>query len=148
MNGIRARVHQSSNMSESRKLVSSTRSPSVAVVSEMAPRWMTASSLRPSSQRMSWPGGTRSASPRLPRLRHLPSLPSASLTAISVRPASLRPATRLEPMNPAPPVTNNICADPCLARLLPLPHGDQPCNLTAPAVNQARCCCPGEDNNV
>ena len=51
MNGTRAPVHQSSRRSERRKLFSMTRSPSVAVVSEMAPRWMTASSLRPSSQR-------------------------------------------------------------------------------------------------
>ena len=51
MNGIRASVHQSSSRSEQRKLVSITRSPSVAVVSEIAPMWMTASSLRPSSQR-------------------------------------------------------------------------------------------------
>ena len=51
MNGVRVAVHQSSSRSDRRKLVSRTRSPSVAVVSEMAPRWMTASSLRPSSQR-------------------------------------------------------------------------------------------------
>jgi hypothetical protein len=43
-------VHQSSSRIDSRKLVSITRSPSVAVVSEMAPRWMTASSRRPFSQ--------------------------------------------------------------------------------------------------
>jgi hypothetical protein len=30
------------------------------------------------------------------------------LTAMSVRPASLRLATTFDPMNPAPPVTNNI----------------------------------------
>ena len=52
-----------------------------------------------------------------PRLRHLPSVPSTSLTTISVRPASLRPATTFDPINPAPPVTNNIDADP--ARRLP-----------------------------
>src|SRR5262249_55131243 len=69
---------------------------------------MTASSLRLSSQPASSPGDTTSASWRLPRLRHLPASPSASLTTMSVRPASLRPATRLDPMNPAPPVTNNI----------------------------------------
>src|SRR5262245_3043773 len=69
---------------------------------------MTASSLRRSSQPISSPGGTTSANWRLPRLRHLSALPNASLTTISVRPASLRPATRLDPMNPAPPVTNNI----------------------------------------
>src|SRR5438876_10152104 len=69
---------------------------------------MTASSLRLSSQPFSSPGGTTSASWRLPRLRHLPASPNESLTTISVRPASFRPATRLEPMKPAPPVTNNI----------------------------------------
>ena len=51
MKGVRVAVHQSSSLSERRKLVSMTRSPSVAVVSEIAPMWMTASSLRPSSQR-------------------------------------------------------------------------------------------------
>ena len=45
---------------------------------------------------------------RFCRLRHLPSLPSVSQTAKSVRPASLRLATTFDPMNPAPPVTNNI----------------------------------------
>src|ERR1051325_10551492 len=57
---------------ERRKLVSMTRSPSVAVVSEIAPIWMTASSLRPLSQSISSPGGTTSASCRLARFRHLP----------------------------------------------------------------------------
>ena len=47
MNGVRVTVHQSSRRSDRRKLFSITRSPSVAVVSEMAPMWMTASSLRP-----------------------------------------------------------------------------------------------------
>src|SRR6266446_6087586 len=73
---------------------------------------MTASSLRLSSQPISSPGGTTSASWRLPRLRHLPPSPKESLTTMSVRPASLRPAIRLEPMNPAPPVTNNIAHPP------------------------------------
>src|ERR1035441_5104054 len=50
MNGVRVAVHQSSRRSDSRKLFSITRSPSAAVVSEMAPMWMTASSLRLSSQ--------------------------------------------------------------------------------------------------
>ena len=50
MNGVAFAVHQSSSRIDSRKLVSITRSPSVAVVSEMAPRWMTASSRRPFSQ--------------------------------------------------------------------------------------------------
>ena len=40
----------------------------------------------------------------------MPSLPRMSLTTISVRPASLRLATTFDPMNPAPPVTNNIDA--------------------------------------
>ena len=47
MNGVALAVHQSSSRIDSRKLVSITRSPSVAVVSEIAPRWMTASSRRP-----------------------------------------------------------------------------------------------------
>ena len=53
MNGTPFAVHQSSRRIEKRKLVSITRSPSVAVVSEIAPRWITASSLRPSSQSIS-----------------------------------------------------------------------------------------------
>src|SRR5258708_5778692 len=52
----------------------------------------------------------RSASWRLPRLRHLPSDPSISLTTTSVCPASFRSATTFDPMNPAPPVTSNISA--------------------------------------
>ena len=67
MNGVALAVHQSSSRIEKRKLVSITRSPSVAVVSEMAPRWMTASSLRPFSQSASSAGGTMSASWRLAR---------------------------------------------------------------------------------
>jgi len=108
MNGVRVAVHQSSNFNERRKLLSITASPSVAAVSEIAPRWITASSLRPSSQRMSSGGAIMSASWRFCRLRHFPSCPSQSLTATSWRPASLRLATTFEPMNPAPPVTNNI----------------------------------------
>ena len=50
MNGVAFAVHQSSSRIDRRKLVSITRSPSVAVVSEIAPRWMTASSRRPFSQ--------------------------------------------------------------------------------------------------
>ena len=110
MNGVRVAAHQSNSRSDSRKLFSMTASPSVAVVEEMAPRCTTASSLRPSSQRNRSAGGTKSAIWRLARLRHLPSLPSMSLTAMSVRPASLRLATTFDPMNPAPPVTNNIDA--------------------------------------
>src|SRR5580693_4109961 len=110
MNGVPVAVHQSRRRSESRKLDSMRTSPSVAVVDEIAPRCITASSLRPSSQRIRSAGGTKSATCRLPRLRHLPSLPRLSLTATSVRPASLRLATRLDPMNPAPPVTSSIDA--------------------------------------
>src|SRR5215475_4138111 len=110
----RVAVHQSRSLSESRKLVARTKSASVAVVSEIAPRWMTASSLRLSSQPTSSPGGTTSATRHLPRLRHLPASPNESLTTMSVRPASFRPATRLEPMKPAPPVTNNITHPPPL----------------------------------
>src|SRR6185312_7605075 len=110
MKGVRRAAHQSKRRSESRKLFSMTASASVAVVDEMAPRCTTASSLRPSSQRIRSPGGTKSASWRLPRLRHLPSLPRLSLTAMSGRPASLRLATTFDPMNPAPPVTKYIDA--------------------------------------
>jgi hypothetical protein len=39
MNGVAFAVHQSSRRSEVRKFASITRSPSVAVVSEIAPRW-------------------------------------------------------------------------------------------------------------
>ena len=35
-------------------------------------------------------------------------MPSQSLTTTSARPASLRLATTFDPINPAPPVTNNI----------------------------------------
>src|SRR5208282_1780660 len=110
MKGVRVAAHHSSRRSDSRKLVAMTASPSVAVVDEIAPRCTTASSLRPSSQRQSSAGGTKSASWRLPRLRHLPSLPRTSLTAMSARPASLRLATTFDPMKPAPPVTKSIDA--------------------------------------
>ena len=70
--------------------------------------WMTASSLRPSSQANRSSGGTTSASWRFARLRHLPCEPRTSLTTTSLRPASLRLATMFDPMNPAPPVTNSI----------------------------------------
>src|SRR5215207_5561559 len=69
---------------------------------------MTASSLRLPSQPKRSPGGTTSASRRLPRLRHFSSLPKWSLTTMSLRPASFRLATTFDPMNPAPPVTNSI----------------------------------------
>src|SRR5271154_2464528 len=110
MNGVRAEAHQSNRRSDSRKLFSMRASASVAMVEEMAPRWITASSLRPSSQRHRSAGGTKSASSRPARLRHLPSPPSVSLTAMSARPASLRLAPTFEQRNPAPPVTNNIHA--------------------------------------
>src|SRR5579862_993020 len=110
MNGVRVAAHHSNRRRDSRKLFSMMASPSVAVVEEMAPICTTASSLRPSSQRKRSAGGTKSAIRRWARLCHLPSLPSMSLTAMSVRPASLRLATTFDPMNPAPPVTNNIDA--------------------------------------
>ena len=108
MKGVACAVHQSSSRIERRKLVSITRSPSVAVVSEMAPRWMTASSRRPFSQSGNCAGGTMSASCRLARLRHLPLSPSRSQTATSARPASFNAATTFDPIKPAPPVTSNI----------------------------------------
>src|SRR5438552_7783471 len=108
MNGVGLSVHQSSSRSEKRKLVSMTRSPSVAVVSEIAPRWMTASSLRPFSQSANLSGGTMSISCRLARLRHLPSRPSRSHTTTSERPASFNAATTFDPIKPAPPVTSNM----------------------------------------
>ena len=74
MNGVRVAVHQSSSRSERRKLVSITRSPSVAVVSEIAPMWMTASSLRPSSQREQVGRRHDVGDLALGRLRHLPSV--------------------------------------------------------------------------
>ena len=70
--------------------------------------WMTASSLRASSQRNRSPVPTTSASRRLARFRHFWSVPSTSLTTTSVRPASFKAATTFEPMNPAPPVTKSI----------------------------------------
>ena len=90
MNGTRFSVHQSSSRIDNRKLVSITRSPSVAVVSEIAPMWNTASSRRPFSQSDSSAGGTTSASWRLARFFHLSSWPRTSHTATSLRPASLR----------------------------------------------------------
>src|ERR1700731_1254474 len=108
MNGVAWAVHQSKSRIDSRKLVSITRSPSVAVVSEIAPRWMTASSRRPSRQFGNSAGGTMSASWRLARLRHLPSWPSTSLTTTSARSASLSAATTFDPIKPAPPVTSNM----------------------------------------
>ncbi len=110
MNGVPVSVHQSSRRSDRRKLLSITRSPSVAVVSEMAPMWMTASSLRPDSQAIRSAGGTKSAIRWWARLRHLSPSPSTSLTAISAPPASPRLATTFDPMKPAPPVTKNIPA--------------------------------------
>src|ERR1044072_539872 len=119
MKGVRVAVHQSSNVSERRKLFSITASPSVTVVSEIAPRWITPSSLRPSSHRGRSPGDTMSAIWRFCKLRHLPSWPSQSLTATARRPASLRLATTFDPMKPAPPVTSSMdCPEACL----PLPH--------------------------
>src|SRR5258705_9928299 len=108
MNGTALAVHQSSSRIERRKLVSITRSPSVAVVSEIAPRWMTPSSRRPFSQSGNSAGGTMSAHWRLARLRHLPSWPSRSQIATSVRPASFNAATTFDPIKPAPPVTSNM----------------------------------------
>src|SRR5207248_8815664 len=108
MNGVALAVHQSRSRIDRRKLVSITRSPSVAVVSEMAPRWMMASSLRPCSHSFSSAGGTMSASWRLARLRHLPSWPSMSQTVTSARPASFNAATTFDPIKPAPPVTSNM----------------------------------------
>src|SRR6266480_2378769 len=69
---------------------------------------MTASSLRPASHRSRSAGATTSASWRFCRLRHLLPVSSRSLTAMSVRPRSLRFATTFDPMNPAPPVTSSI----------------------------------------
>src|ERR1041385_4760891 len=108
MNGVRLTVHQSSSRIDRRKLVSITRSPSVAIVSEIAPKWIMPSSLRPSNQPDSSEGGTTSSNRRLARLRHLPARPSTSHTATSLRPASFSAATTFDPIKPAPPVTSNI----------------------------------------
>src|SRR4051812_16376469 len=123
MNGTALAVHQSSSRIGKRKLVSITRSPSVAVVSEIAPRWTTASSLRPFSQSASCAGGTMSASWRLARLRHLPSWPRKSLTTTSLRPASFNAATTFDPIKPAPPVTSNMPTPALIVRrqLCPTP---------------------------
>ncbi len=53
MNGVDVVVHQSSSFIGRTKFACITWSPSVAVVSEIAPRWMIAWSLRPCSQRSS-----------------------------------------------------------------------------------------------
>ena len=128
MSGVEFAVHQSSSRIDSRKLVSITRSPSVAVVSEMAPRWMTASSRRPFSQSISSAGGTKSASWRLARLRHLPSWPRMSHTATSARPASFNAATTFDPIKPAPPVTSNMPSPASIVRPA-LPHSRGAGNL-------------------
>src|SRR6266849_7201852 len=120
MKGVRVDVHQSSSRNDNRKLLSMTRSPSVAVVDEMAPRWITTSSLRPFSQSDKSDEGTKSASWRFCRLRHLPSDPSVSLTTTSVCPASFRSATTFDPMNPAPPVTSNIRGSFSAMKLTPM----------------------------
>src|SRR4051795_8559654 len=126
MNGVAWAVHQSKSRIDSRKLVSITTSPSVAVVSEMAPRWMTASSRRSFSHSINSEGGTTSASRRLARLRHLPSWPSTSHTATS-RPASFNAATTFDPIKPAPPVTSNMSSPAVIVRqsFAPLPRGRQ-----------------------
>src|SRR5581483_5686521 len=121
MKGTAEAVHQSSKCSEDRKLASITLSPSVAVVSETAPRWMTASSLRPQSQACSSAGGTKSASWRLARLRHFSPLPSRSQTATSARPTSLSAATTFEPIKPAPPVTRSMKPRPVPSRAFHCP---------------------------
>src|SRR3954468_9697140 len=130
MNGTPLTVHQSSSRIDSRKLVSITSSPSVAVVSEMAPIWMTASRPRPFSHSISSAGGTMSASCRLARLRHLPSWPSTSHTATSARPASFKAATTFDPINPAPPVTSSIVS--------PSAGPVRPCCATFALVAQRR----------
>src|SRR5216683_6170715 len=116
MSGVALAVHQSSSRIDSRKLVSITRSPAVAVVAEIAPRWMMASSRRPFSQFGSSAGGTMSASRRLARLRHLPSWPSPSQTTTSARPASFSAATTFDPIKPAPPVTSNMPSPALIVR--------------------------------
>src|SRR5712691_3911506 len=130
MSGVALAVHQSSSRIDRRKLVSITRSASVAVVSEMAPRWMTASSRRPFSHSGNCAGGTMSASRRLARLRHLPSWPSTSQTATSAWPASFSAATTFDPIKPAPPVTSNMIFPALIVR-------GQLCPSPAPQANGA-----------
>src|ERR1035437_10314631 len=121
MNGVALAVHQSNSRIDSRKLVSITRSPSVAVGSEIAPRCRIAWSCRPCSHCSSSAGGPPSASRRLARLRHLPSWPSTSQTATSVRPASFNAAPTFDPIKPAPPVTSNIPFPALIVRCLLCP---------------------------
>ncbi len=79
-------------------------------------------------------GATTSATWRLARLRHLPSLPSTSLTAISVRPATRSgPRPTFEPINPAPPVTRSIRYLPLIGFRHHLPHSAGTCNLGSEA---------------
>ena len=112
MKGVRVAVHQSSSLSDSRKLVARTRSPSLAVVSEIAPRCTTASSLRRSSQPISSAGGTTSASWRLPRLRHLPASAQRVVNHDVAAPDLVEAGDQIGPMKPAPPVTNSIRTRP------------------------------------
>lgn len=88
MNGTEFAVHQSSSRIDRRKLVSMTRSPSVAVVSEIAPRWMIASSFRPASHCISSAGGTTSASCPLGEIAPFPVAPK-KIAYGHVRPARI-----------------------------------------------------------
>ena len=108
MNGVPVSVHQSSSASESAEI---RLHHGVAVARgglrnrAHVDHGVELAAVEP---RISSEGGTKSASWRFRRFRHLPSLPSTSQTAISVRPASLRLATIFDPINPAPPVTNSM----------------------------------------
>ena len=89
-------------------MLSITASPSRAVVSEIAPMWITASSLRPSSQREEVPRRHDVGEPALLQVAPLAVAAEQVVDGDVARPASSRLATTFDPMKPAPPVTNNI----------------------------------------
>ena len=127
MNGVALAVHQSSSRIDRRKLVSITRSPSVAVVSEMAPRWMTASSRRPFSQSMQFRRRHDIGELALGQIAPFAVMAEQSQTTTSARPASFNAATTFDPIKPAPPVTSNMPIPALIVRrqLCPSPAGRQ-----------------------
>jgi len=88
------------------------RSASVSVVEEIAPMWKIVETVSPrvASQWSSCSGAMMSRRSIFATLRHLSPVRSRSQTATSW-PSAARAAARLEPMNPAPPVTSIMETD-------------------------------------
>ncbi len=105
MKGTPASAHQSHSICGRAMLVAATRSPSVSVVALIAPMWnsaLTRGALARKAGRSS--GATMPAIGCLARLRHFWPWRRRSTTTTS-SPLAQSAAARLEPMNPAPPVT-------------------------------------------